>query len=72
MHGKQPISSHKGYGSEVSGGRSAAKHRQGKQMAPNFTGTGLRVDMAGCGMEGGSGETAESEYASDLDGRVSR
>ena len=68
MQDKQPIRSHRNYEAQGYGGRTAVK----KGMAPNFTGTGLRVDMAGCGLDEGTGAPRVGEYGSDLDGRVSR
>jgi hypothetical protein len=73
MRGKNPISSHKGYEQIMQGRRVAAS----KGLRPNFTGTGLRVDLCGCGscdcdMDGGSDYHGKSEYFNDLSGRVSR
>ena len=68
MQDKQPIRSHKGYEQMAHGQLRAAS----KAMRPNFTGTGLRVDLAGCGMDDGGDYTGKSEYFNDLSGRVSR
>lgn len=68
MQDKQPIRSHKGYEQADYGNRRAAS----KAMRPNFTGTGLRVDLLGCGMDDGGDYTGKSEYFNDLSGRVSR
>ena len=68
MQNKQPITSHRGYEQAAYGSRRAAS----KAMRPNFTGTGLRVDLLGCGMDDGGDYTGKSEYFNDLSGRVSR
>lgn len=68
MQDKRPISTHKGYEQIMQGRRTAVN----KGLRPNFTGTGLRVDLAGCGMDDGANYTGDSEYFNDLDGRVSR
>jgi len=68
MQDKQPITSHRGYEQADYGKRRAAN----KAMQPNFTGTGLRVDHLGCGLDDGGDYTGKSEYFNDLSGRVSR
>jgi len=68
MQDKKPIRSHRGYEPAAYGQRVPSP----KSLKPNFTGTGLRVDLAGCGMGDGAGYMGNSEYANDLDGRVSR
>ena len=68
MQDKRPISTHKGYEQIEQGRRTAVK----KGLRPNFTGTGLRVDLMGCGMDDGGDYTGKSEYFNDLSGRVSR
>ena len=73
MQDKRPISTHKGYEQIMQGRRVAVS----KGLRPNFTGTGLRVDLCGCGACDCHGDTGgsyggDSEYFNDLDGRVSR
>ena len=68
MHGKQPIRGHRGYEQSQYGGRPQSK----KHTAPNFTGTGLRVDLYGCGMDDGGDYSGKSEYAGVLSGRAHR
>jgi hypothetical protein len=70
MQNKRPITTHKGYGAEqIMEGRRVAAN---KGLRPNFTGTGLRVDLYGCGMDDGGDYRGRSEYFNDLSGRVSR
>lgn len=68
MQGKQPIHPHRGYDAQITGDRVPVR----KSFSPNFTGTGLRVDLAGCGLPDGEMYHPVTEYGSDLDGRVSR
>jgi hypothetical protein len=69
MHGKANIRKGRGYANSEHGARTPAP----KHKAPNFTGTGLRVDRMGCGMDDSpESYDGKSEYASDLSGRVNR